>query len=107
MNKIIVFSGARGIGDLIYQLPLLRSLYLTYKTKLILISNEVSKSQEVYKYEDFYSEIINFDNTRYSIFKTFIKIKSLVNLLNKYEADLLILTSNTTRLMLPTYLSNA
>ena len=107
MNKIIVVSGARGIGDLIYQLPLLRSLYLTYKTKLILISNEVNKSKEVYKYEDFYSEIINFDNTRYSIFKTFGKIKSFLRLLNKYEPDLLILTSNATRLMLPVYLSNA
>jgi ADP-heptose:LPS heptosyltransferase len=107
MNKIIVVSGARGIGDLIYQLPLLRSLYLTYKTKLILISNEVNKSKEVYKYEDFYSEIINFDNTRYSIFKTFTKIKSFLNLLNNYAPDLLILTSNATRLMLPVYLSNA
>ena len=107
MNKIIVISGARGIGDLIYQLPLLRSLYLTYKTKLILVSNEVNKSKEVYKYEDFYNEIINFDNTRYSIFKTFDKIKSFLNLLNKYESDLLILTSNTTRLMIPAFLSNA
>ena len=107
MNKIIVISGARGIGDLIYQLPLLRSLYSTYKKKLILISNEVNKSKEVYKYEDFHSEIINFDNTRYSIFKTFGKIKSFLNLLNKYESDLLILTSNATRLMLPVYLSNA
>ena len=107
MNKIIVVSGARGIGDLIYQLPLLRSLYLTYKTKLILISNEVNKSKEVYKYEDFYSEIINFDNTRYSIFKTFGKIKSFLNLLNNFSPDLLILTSNATRLMLPVYLSNA
>ena len=107
MNKIIVISGARGIGDLIYQLPLLRSLYLTYKTKLILVSNEVNKSKEVYKYEDFYNEIINFDNTRYSIFKTLGKIKSFLNLLNKYESDLLILTSNTTRLMIPTFLSNA
>jgi len=107
MNKIIVISGARGIGDLIYQLPLLRSLYLTYKTKLILISNEVNKSKEVYKYEEFYSEIINFDNTRYSIFKTLGKIKLFLNLLNKYESDLLILTSNATRLMLPVYLSNA
>ena len=107
MSKIIVISGARGIGDLIYQLPLLRSLYLTYNTKLILISNEVNKSKEVYKYEDFYNEIIDFDNTRYSIFKTFGKIKSFLNLLNKYESDLLILTSNTTRLMLPVYLSNA
>ena len=107
MNKIIVISGARGIGDLIYQLPLLRSLYLTYETKLILISNEVNRAKEVYKYEDFYKEIIDFDNTRYSIFKTFGKIKLFLRLLNNYAPDLLILTSNATRLMVPVYLSNA
>jgi len=107
MNKIIVISGARGIGDLIYQLPLLRSLYLTYETKLILISNEVNRAKEVYRYENFYREIIEFDNTRYSIFKTFGKIKSFLSLLNNYAPDLLILTSNTTRLMVPVYLSNA
>ena len=107
MYKIIVVSGARGIGDLIYQLPLLRSLHATYKTKLTLISNKVGRSKEVYKYENFYNEIVDFDNTRYALFKTFVKIKSFLNLINKYEADLLILTSNATRLMLPVYFSNA
>ena len=30
-KKILVIIGARGIGDLIYHLPLLRSLHLTHK----------------------------------------------------------------------------
>ena len=107
MNKILVITGARGIGDLIFQLPLLRSLYLTYKKKLILISNKVNKAKEVYKYENFYSEIIDFDHTRYSPIKTIGKIKSFLNLINKYNSDLTILTSNTARLMLPVYFSNS
>ena len=37
MNKIIVVSGARGIGDLIYQLPFIKiTLFTHYETKLIL-----------------------------------------------------------------------
>ena len=107
MNNILVITGARGIGDLIYQLPLLRSLYLTYKKKLILISNKVNKARDVYKYEDFYSEIVEFDHTRYSTIKTIGKIKYFLALINKYNSDLTILTSNTTRLMLPVYFSNA
>jgi len=107
MNNILVITGARGIGDLIYQLPLLRSLYLTYKTKLTLISNKVNKAKDVYKHEDFYGEIIEFDHTRYSAIKTIGKIKYFLNLINKYNSDLTILTSNTTRLMLPVYFSNS
>ena len=106
MNNILVITGARGIGDLIYQLPLLRSLYLTYKKKLILISNKVNKAKEVYKYENFYSEIIYFDHERYSPIKTISKIGSFLKLINRYNSDLIILTSNTTRLMLPVYFSN-
>ena len=107
MKKIIVITGARGIGDLIYQLPLLRSLYSTYKSKLILISNKVNQAKEVYKHESFYSEIIEFDNTRYSILKTLQNIKLFIKLINRYDSDLLILTSNATRLMIPVSLSNA
>ena len=103
MNNILIITGARGIGDLIYQLPLLRSLYSTYKKKLILISNRVNKAKEVYKYEDFHSEIIYFDHERYSPIKTISKIRSFLNLINKYNSDLVILTSNTTRLMLPVF----
>ena len=107
MNNILVITGARGIGDLIYQLPLLRSLYLTYKTKLILVSNKVNKAKDVYKHEDFYDEIIEFDHTRYSTIKTIGKIKYFLDLINRYNSDLTILTSNTTRLMLPVYFSNS
>ena len=39
--------------------------------------------------------------------KTIGKIKYFLNLINKYNSDLTILTSNTTRLMLPVYFSNA
>ena len=51
MKKSLVIIAARGIGDLIYHLPLLRSLYESYKEKLIIISNKVNHSKEIYKYE--------------------------------------------------------
>ena len=106
MKKTLVIIAARGIGDLIYHLPLLRSLYESYKEKLIILSNKVNHSKEVYKFETFYKEIIEFENTRFSFFKTLKTIKNLKNIINKCNVDQLILTANSRRLMIPVYLSN-
>ena len=106
MKKSLVIIAARGIGDLIYHLPLLRSLYESYKEKLIIISNKVNHSKEIYKYETFYEKIIYFENTRFPFFKTLKTIINLKNLINQFNADQLILTGSPRRLMLPVYLSN-
>ena len=105
MKKTLVIIATRGIGDLIYHLPLLRSLYESYKEKLIILSNKVNHSKEVYKFETFYKEIIEFENTRLSFFKTLKTIINLKNIINKCNVDQLILTSNSRRLMTPIYLS--
>tara|TARA_Y100000590_G_scaffold223804_1_gene253177 strand:- start:2167 stop:3108 length:942 start_codon:yes stop_codon:yes gene_type:complete len=107
MKKSLVIIAARGIGDLIYHLPLLRSLYENNKEKLIIISNKVNHSKEVYKYETFYKKIIYFDNTRFSLFKTLKTIINLKNLINQFNVDELILTGSPRRLMIPVYMSNA
>ena len=106
MKKILVIIATRGIGDLIYHLPLLRSLYESYKEKLTILSNKVNQSKEVYKFETFYKEIIEFENTRFGFFKTLKTIKNLKNIINKCNVDQLILTSNSRRLMTPVYLSD-
>ena len=105
MKKTLVIIATRGIGDLIYHLPLLRSLYESYKEKLIILSNKVNHSKEVYKFETFYKEIIEFENTRFGFFKTLKTIINLKNIINKCNVDQLILTSNSRRLMTPIYLS--
>ena len=106
MKKSLVIIAARGIGDLIYHLPLLRSLYESYREKLIILSNKVNHSKEVYKLENFYKEIIEFENTRFPFFKTLKVIKNIKNIINKCNVDQLILTANSRRLMIPVYLSN-
>ena len=101
----MVIIAARGIGDLIYHLPLLRSLYESDKEKVIIISNEVNHSKEIYKYETFYEKIIYFDNNRFSFFKTLKAVNNFKNLINQFDVDQLILTASPRRLMAPVYLS--
>ena len=107
MKNILVIIGHRGIGDLIYHLPLLRSLYQTYKKKIILISNKISKAKDVYRYEKFYSEILEFDNNRYSFTKSITKILTFKNLISSFNPGLTILTSNSSRLAIPVHFSNS
>lgn len=105
-KKILVIIGARGIGDLIYHLPLLRSLHRSFKKKIIILSNQVNKAKEVYKNENFFERIITFDNHRYGILKTIINTIKLKKLINDLEIDHLILTANYRRLVIPVLLSN-
>ena len=106
MKKNLVIIPQRGIGDLIYHLPLLRSLYESYNQKLFILSNKVNHAKEVYKYETFYEEIIYFENTRFPLFKTIKTIINFRNLINQFNVEQLILTGSPRRLMVPVLLSN-
>ena len=106
MKKNLVIIPQRGIGDLIYHLPLLRSLYESYNQKLFILSNKVNHAKEVYKYETFYEEIIYFENTRFPLFKTIKTIINFRNLINQFNVEQLILTGSPRRLIIPVLLSN-
>ena len=106
-KKILVIIGGRGIGDLIYHLPLLRSLHKTYGKKINIFSNKVNQATEVYKNENFYEKIIEFNNERFNIIKTFLNIIKFRKKINRFKFDEIILTSNTKRLLIPVILSNA
>ena len=105
-KKTLVIIGGRGIGDLIYHLPLLKSLYESNNNKLIILSNKINQSKKVFKNENFYEKIIEFDNNRQSIFKTIKNIFFLTGQINEFKVDEVILTSHTSRLNIPVFLSN-
>ena len=50
-KKIILVIPYRGIGDLIFHLPLLRGLYRKYKSKIIVITNSSNKAKLILKKE--------------------------------------------------------
>jgi len=107
IKKIIVIIPYRGIGDVIFHIPLLRSLFLKYKKKLIIISNQVNHSNEIFKNEIFYDKIVNFDFTRGSILNYIKSAFKLLKIINNFNSDLLILTDPSSKIAIPVLLSNS
>ena len=106
-KKIVIIIGGRGIGDLIYHLPLLKSLHKTFGQKIYIFSNKINQSKEVFKNEVFYEKIIEFDNHRFGIFKTIKNIFIFKKKINDLKPKYIFLTSDTKRLLIPVLLSNA
>ncbi|PHX89294.1 MAG: hypothetical protein CK535_02330 [Pelagibacteraceae bacterium] len=107
IKKIIVIISYRGIGDAIFHIPLLRALFLKYKRKLIIISNQVNHANEIFKNEIFYKKIINFVFTRGSILNYIKSAFKLLKIINNFNSDLLILTDPSSRIAIPALLSNS
>jgi ADP-heptose:LPS heptosyltransferase len=107
IKKILVIIAHRGIGDIIYHLPLLRTLNKKYNVKIDLLSNKVNKAKEIYKNENFINSISYFDNSRVGLFKFIIKFYKFIKLINSYNSDYTILTSRATRLVFPLFFSNS
>ena len=53
IKPIVVIIPHRGLGDVIYHLPLLKTLYKNYNTRITIISNKANKSKDILREEDF------------------------------------------------------
>ena len=103
-KKIILIIPYRGIGDIIFHLPLMRGLSEKYNSKLILITNSSNKAKILLKDEKSIKKIeyISFEREN-QIKKSFLFLKKL----NKYKADLSVLTAPSKRLIIPFIISNS
>ena len=61
MKKILVLIPHRGLGDLVYILPLLKSLYKTYAVKIDILSNLSNKAKHIYENEEFVKSVQEFE----------------------------------------------
>ena len=102
-KKIILVIPYRGIGDLIFHLPLLRGLYNKFKSKIIIVTNSANKAKFLLKKEVSVKRIdyINFEREA-QIKNSFLFLKKI----NSYKADICILTAPTKRLIIPLLVSN-
>ena len=103
-KKIILIIPYRGIGDIIFHLPLMRGLSEKYNSKLIIITNSSNKAKILLKDEKSIKKIeyISFEREN-QIKKSFLFLKKL----NKYKADLSVLTAPSKRLIIPFIISNS
>ena len=101
--KILVISAYRGIGDLIFHLPLFRYLCKKFKTKINLITVHNTKAKYILKKEKTISKIVYGDFNRQQILK---KIVNLTSEINKFKSDLAVLTAPSKRLRASLIISN-
>jgi len=107
IKKILIIIPHRGIGDVIYHLPLLKTLFKNYNTKITIISNKENKSKDILKEESFLGKIIYFNFNRTNIFNYFLKFIKLRKTINNLNTDILILTDPSRRLVIPIFFCKA
>jgi ADP-heptose:LPS heptosyltransferase len=107
IKKILIIIPHRGIGDVIYHLPLLKSLYSHFNSKITIISNSENKSKEILFKENFLKKIIYFNFNRGNFFYYIKNIFKLRKIINSLKIDIVILTDPSKRLVIPVYLSNS
>ena len=102
-KRIILVIPYRGIGDLIFHIPLIRGLYRKYKSKIIIITNSANKAQFILKKETSIKKIIylNFEREN-QIKNSYLFLKKV----NEFKADICILTAPSKRLVIPLLITN-
>jgi len=102
--KILIISPYRGIGDLIFHLPLIRYLNKKFKSKINLIVNPNTKAKLILNNERSISKIsyANFNRQQ-----QIIKIIDLTKKINQFKSDLAVLTAPSKRLKASVLLSNS
>jgi ADP-heptose:LPS heptosyltransferase len=102
--KIVLINPYRGIGDLIFHLPLIKGLFKKYNKRIILLTNKNNKAKDLFEKEKELSTIkyINFD--RENIFSNSIKLIKEINFL---RPNIVILSANSKRLIIPVLFSKS
>jgi len=102
--KIVLVIPYRGIGDLIFHIPLIRGLSEKYKSKINIITNKVNKAKYLLKNENSVKKVeyLNFQRER-QIQNSYLFLKKI----NSFNSDICILTAPTRRLIIPLIFSNS
>lgn len=103
-KKIIIVVPYRGIGDIIFHLPLLRGIYDKFRSKVYIITNSSNKAKFILNNEISVKRIdyINFEREE-QIKNSYLFLKKI----NSLKADICVLTAPTKRLIIPLLISNS
>ena len=102
-KRIILVIPYRGIGDLIFHIPLIRGLYRKYKSKILIITNSANKAQFILRKETSIKKIIYVNFQRENQIKnSYLFLRKV----NEFKADICILTAPSKRLIIPLLITN-
>ena len=104
IKRIGVIIPYRGIGDLIFHIPLLKSLFNHYGKKLFLLTNKSNKAKDLLKNESYIEKIVYINFDRENLLKNSFLLYGSIN---NFNFDLCITTAPSKRLLIPVFLSNA
>lgn len=103
-KEIVIVVPYRGIGDIIFHIPLFKGIYEHYKKKIILITNKANKAKYLLGKEKYIKKVLYLDFTREKLIRNALRLYNELNLLN---IDLSILTASSKRLVVPFLFSSA
>ena len=96
--KILVVIPYRGIGDIIFHIPILKSLSIKYNSKINIITNPLNKAIDLIGSEKYINKIYYEKFDRQDLFRNSIR---LLKRINNYHPDILLLTHGSKRLLWP------
>ena len=104
IKTILVIIPYRGIGDLLFHIPLLKGVYKKYQNKLIILTNKTNKAKNILKNEEYIKKIEYINFQRESLIINSFKLLKRINF---YNPDISILTAHSKRLQIPLLLSGS
>ena len=102
IKTILVIIPYRGIGDLLFHIPLLKGVCKKYQNKLIILTNKTNKAKNILKNEEYIKKIEYINFQRESLIINSFKLLKRINF---YNPDISILTAHSKRLQIPLLLS--
>lgn len=102
--KIVIIIPYRGLGDLIFHVPLLKGINSYFKSRIFILTNSSNKGKVLFKNLNFINKVEYLDFDREQTIKNSWKLYKKINSLNP---DLCILTASSKRLIWPVAVSNS
>jgi len=104
IKTILIIIPYRGIGDLLFHIPLIKGVYKKYQKKIIILTNKANKAKNILKNEKYIKKIEYINFQRESLIINSFKLLKRINF---YKPDIAILTAHSKRLQIPLLLSDS
>jgi len=93
-NDIAIFISAKGLGDIIFHYPFIKSIYKHHKKKIILFANKSTKADLIFRNNKYIKKVVLIDSRRPKKILYLSKIIFIVIKLYKFNFEKIYYTGN-------------